>query len=246
MKKTITILAAILMCALCFTAAAEGTKAADFTKVGNIVTFGRYEQDSDAGNGPEPVEWIVLDVKDGKALLISQYGLDSQPFEEEFTGITWAECSLRTWLEETFLPAAFTAEEQAAILLTDVDNSKAQGSQYSTVSDGEDTQDRLFLLSCKEFDQYANTIWLNTHSTKAGVILTSYAGERGAEQNDRYYIPDGPFMIFPGWWWLRSPGQYRNQASVVWADGWVQDMYVNSTGGCVRPAFWLDLSKLGQ
>ena len=246
MRKTIAILAAAVLCALCFAAAAEGTKAADFTKVGNIVTFGRYEQDSDAGNGPEPIEWIVLDVKDGKALLISQYGLDSQPYEAEFTGITWAECSLRKWLEEEFLPSAFTAEEQTAIAVTEVDNSREQGSPYSYVDDEENTRDRLFLLSVKESDAYANTIWVNTRNTRAGVILTSYASDRGAEENDRYYIPDDPFMIFPGWWWLRSPGDHPNQASVMWADGWTQQMYVNSTGGCVRPAFWLDLSKLGQ
>ena len=37
---------------------------------GNVVTFGRYEQDGDEANGPEAVEWIVLEVADGKATLL--------------------------------------------------------------------------------------------------------------------------------------------------------------------------------
>ena len=28
---------------------------------GDIVTFGAYEQDNDASNGKEPIEWIVLE-----------------------------------------------------------------------------------------------------------------------------------------------------------------------------------------
>lgn len=37
---------------------------------GNIVTFGHYEQDNNFDNGPEPIEWRVLEVNDGKATLI--------------------------------------------------------------------------------------------------------------------------------------------------------------------------------
>ena len=37
---------------------------------GNIVTFGHYEQDNIFDNGPEPIEWRVLEVNDGKATLI--------------------------------------------------------------------------------------------------------------------------------------------------------------------------------
>ena len=35
-------------------------------ETGSIVTFGRYEQDGNEENGPEPIEWTVLDV-DGNA-----------------------------------------------------------------------------------------------------------------------------------------------------------------------------------
>jgi hypothetical protein len=37
-----------------------------FDTVGGIVTFGRYEHDGSEENGPEEIEWIVLDAKDGR------------------------------------------------------------------------------------------------------------------------------------------------------------------------------------
>ena len=54
-----------------------------FQTINNIVTFGHYEQDNDLSNGPEEIEWIVLDFdeKDHKALLISRYGLDAKPYK---------------------------------------------------------------------------------------------------------------------------------------------------------------------
>lgn len=70
--------------------AAEEAAAArePFTKVGNIVTFGHYPQTSD-GNDSTPIEWLVLDVQDGKSLLISRYALDSQLYNSEFVDMTW-------------------------------------------------------------------------------------------------------------------------------------------------------------
>ena len=44
--------------------------------VGDYVIFGTYEQDYNTENGPEPIEWLVLDKKEGKALVLSKYCLD--------------------------------------------------------------------------------------------------------------------------------------------------------------------------
>lgn len=41
-------------------------------KAGDYVFFGAYEQDNNTSNGKEDVEWLVLEVKDGKALVISK------------------------------------------------------------------------------------------------------------------------------------------------------------------------------
>ena len=42
--------------------------------VGGIACFGHYEQDNDADDGAEPIEWIVLAAEGDARLLLSRYG----------------------------------------------------------------------------------------------------------------------------------------------------------------------------
>ena len=84
-------------------------------KVGDYIKFGAYEQDSDTSNGKEEIEWLVLEVKDGKALVISKYALDCKPYNESYTEVTWETCTLRSWLNNDFINAAFSAVEKTMI-----------------------------------------------------------------------------------------------------------------------------------
>lgn len=52
--------------------------------VGNYMTFGIYPQ-TKAGDDKIPIEWLVLDREGDKALLLSRYGLDAQPYNESYT-----------------------------------------------------------------------------------------------------------------------------------------------------------------
>jgi hypothetical protein len=82
----------------------------------DTVSFGHWEQDNNPDNGPEPIEWIVLDKIDGRLLLISSSCLAGMAYHmEPFTPVTWETCSLREWLNSIFLSSAFTEEEQAWI-----------------------------------------------------------------------------------------------------------------------------------
>ena len=72
-------------------------------KVGHYVSFGKYEQDNNTSNGKEKIEWLVLEVKDGKALVISKYALDCKPYNTSSTNVTWETCSLRNWLNNDFI-----------------------------------------------------------------------------------------------------------------------------------------------
>ena len=83
-----------------------------------ILTFGKYEQDNNPDNGPEEIEWIVLEEHDGNLLLLSRYGLDAVPYNDEGAETTWEESTLRSWMNSDFLETAFTPEEQSAILVT--------------------------------------------------------------------------------------------------------------------------------
>jgi hypothetical protein len=52
----------------------------------------------------------------------------------------------------------------------------------------------------------------------------------------------------PGWWWLRSPGNYQHNAASVSNGGIVNDFGYNvflDSGG-VRPALWVNLKSLNR
>ena len=52
-------------------------------EAGDLFTLGTYEQDRNLTNGTEDIRWIVLDVQGSKALLLSEYVLAVEPFNQE-------------------------------------------------------------------------------------------------------------------------------------------------------------------
>ena len=52
--------------------AEESGSISDSVNIGEYVTFGHYEQDNNLENGKEPIEWKVLDKKDGRVLLLRE------------------------------------------------------------------------------------------------------------------------------------------------------------------------------
>ena len=68
------------------------------------------------GNTKEPLEWIVLEKSNGKALILSKYSIESVKYNNENTGITWEECTLRKWLNSDFMNIAFTDAEKQKII----------------------------------------------------------------------------------------------------------------------------------
>ena len=192
-------------------------------KVGDIITFGNYWQGKDRSAGKQPVEWQVLDVKDGKALVISKYGLINHEYNEEWTGDTWETCALRKWMNDTFIKDIFSAEEMKAVMLSDVSADK--NPDYST-NQGNETKDKLFLLSIKEVEQYF------VSDEKRLCKPTEYAVNNGAFKYCGHV-----------WWWLRSAGLDSDCAACVRDDGSVccNGDDVDSGSSSVRPAFWLNL-----
>ena len=225
-------------------AAAREAKLAPFRTVGGYVTFGSYKQDNNTGNGPEPIEWLVLDydAANQRVLLLSRYGLDAKPYNNnQWVAVTWETCTLRTWLNGLFLNKAFTAQEQGGILLTNVDNSKSQCYSGWSTSDGNNTQDKVFLLSYAEANKYLGVTYDNSNNTKSRVAPTAYALKRGAWTSSSNKTADGTAA---GWWWLRSPGS--NQffyAAYVFSDGSLNSNSIHYGDGCVRPALWINLES---
>ena len=208
--------------------------------VGDMISFGQYEQDGNQKNGPENIEWMVLDVQGNRALLLSHYALDAQPYNIDYEAVTWETSTIRNWLNNAFFNNAFTIEEQNSILLTTVDNSALQGNKRWSDQEQNDTKDNVFLLSYAETDLYFE----DDESRRC--IPTNYAISMGAEtKNFTYGTPD------TGWWWLRSPGEKQYHAAFVSFDG---ERHSNAVGNgylSVRPALWINVdidaaNKVGE
>ena len=205
-------------------AAAAAARDAKFT-VGNYVEFGAYPQTSD-GYDVTAIEWLVLARNGNSALLISRYGLDAQPYNEKYINITWENCTLRKWMNETFLNVAFSADERTEIQSTTV---PADRNPDSDTDPGNATTDKVFLLSIDEAERYFSS------NAARKCQPTAYAVENGAHKGGSGNC----------WWWLRSPGTYQYTAADVNYDGSVDygGNYVGHSGGCVRPALWVNLES---
>lgn len=201
--------------------------------VGDTITFGAYEQDNNTSNGKEAIEWTVLD-KDGMSLLlISKQALDCQQYNTSYTDVTWESCSLRKWMNGTFLNKAFNAEEQAQIQNTTVSADK--NPEYNT-NPGNATTDKVFLLSINEVEKYFNS------DEARKCAPTAYAKAQGAYTSDIYKTASGAATC---WWWLRSPGDNQYSAASVNHDGSVYYLgyFVSYAHDAVRPALWINLDS---
>ena len=101
-------------------------------------------------------------------------------------------------------------------------------SEYRT-SGGNDTEDKVFLLSEKE----AETLFSNDDERIAKA--TGYAEKSGVYVNEEKAAD----------WWLRSPGDYSDYAAEVLSNGWVfrDGYFVNRSTEGVRPALHLNLQS---
>ena len=199
-------------------------------EIGSYVFFGSYEQDNDPSNGKEDIEWLVLTKEGNRALVISKYALDCKLYNTSKSDVTWETCSLRKWLNGSFLNA-FSVEEQNSIIDTTVTADK--NPSYST-SPGNDVTDKVFLLSIAEVNKYFSS------DEARKCAPTDYAKAHGVWMSSGYST-DGRATC---WWWLRSPGSLCDHAVLVRSHGSVEIRgrgVFNILGG-VRPAMWIDLS----
>lgn len=201
-------------------------KAAD---VGDTVFFGAYEQDNDTSNGKEAIAWLVLAKEDNKLFLISEKALDGMPYHNSNSDVTWRNCDLRSWLNDTFMDSAFSADEQDKIQSTNVSADK--NPKYDT-KPGKATTDKVFLLSIDEVNKYFG-------DKSPECTLTDYTASKcthGKEYRYKYWDFSSTKYSY---WWLRTTGDKQNTAAYVNIDD-VADYgtYVNYTR-CVRPALWI-------
>ena len=195
---------------------------------GSIITFGRYPQT--ASNEIKPIEWRVLEIKDNKALLIADKGLDvvHNTNNTESENVTWKTSSIRQWLNTVFYNTAFNEYEKSRIAITIQKN--PDNLESSTESEDE-TRDLIFLLSIDDAERYF------MDDTETVQKVTPYAVKRGAYLREN--LPSATF------WWIKSPGLYQYYTSFVNAIG------TRRLGGkrvyyvffAIRPALWINLQS---
>ena len=195
----------------------------------DCITFGNYWQEDTNGDGKidqtdekQPIKWRVLSVDGDDAFLLADNVLDFQPYNKSGKDVnlqdtTWENCSLRKWLNEDFMSAAFSEGEQESIIETKVQN--------GTSDNENETLDKVYLLSKEEVSDPS----LGFENARARKIERKKEWEYDAER-----------------WWLRSSGGRSGNVidengSQGEAGGFSVGVY-NSRG--IRPVIHLNLSAL--
>ena len=103
--------------------------------------------------GAEKTPWRVLELdrEAETALLIAEEPVCEKSYHDKREDITWEQCSLRKWLNEEYYEKTFSEEEKAAMLRCKLQN--PDNPKYGTIG-GNDTTDRIFLLSVEEAGKY--------------------------------------------------------------------------------------------
>lgn len=207
--------------------------------VGKIIKFGNYE-------------WLILDVQDNKALIITRYLCWKEEYNKKYQDVTWETCTLRKYLNSEFLQK-FTAEEQKKIIETEINN--PDNLWYGT-SGGNNTIDKVFLLGIEEIEKYfggndyteirRKDLKVKRDYYKIGCEYEYTDDASGCWLSDDYNID----RIAAGKsfesesWWLRTPGDAKRAVSVG-ANGDIDikgSDVSRSYFSCpnYRPALWLN------
>lgn len=205
----------------------------------------------------EPIKWRVLDPNIG--LLMSEIILDSQAYnnfvllngtDEYGNPAYWADSSqthyansyanssIRKWLNNDFYNTAFSTEQQNFIEYTELDNT-AYSDSYAAF-DSETTNDKVFLLSWNDVinANYGFSSSYNTYDTKRCAKGSDYAKCQGV------WVSANGSYSGNSYWRLRTPSDTSDNTTVVGSDGYI-DSVCSTYGTCsaVRPALRLNLNS---
>ena len=188
--------------------------------VGSYVRFGVYEQDNASYNGKESIEWLTLAREGDKILVISKYALDYIPYSNTYSD--WETSSIREWLNGYFFTNAFNTDEQKRIQSCNI---KAVNNPNYDTPAGNDTIDKVFLLSINEAMEY-----FDSSELRQGVP-TKYVADTGTTRNNSTM------------WWLRTPGFNMGDAAYVKYDGNIsyEGTATVNRYTCVRPVLWISV-----
>lgn len=111
--------------------------------IGKKLFFGNYPFEENGEH--RKIEWEIIDIKDGNALLLSTYCIDAHNYDDKTC--IWQKSSLNRWLESEFKNNAFSNKENSSIVYT---NNETSYNSVNGTDSGNSTTDRIFILSAEQ------------------------------------------------------------------------------------------------
>lgn len=226
--------------------------------VGDRVYLGKYEQDNNRLNGAEDIQWRILDIEDGRALLLSEYALDGLYYDLGYGQVEKEENLLSKYIPDGFDYHSENWREslQSKYILDwlDEDTGYWKGSYVRawlnegflkcafSETEASNIQKSLCKNDNNDLDDTNNTMdWIFLLSADEverympirkdrRVLATEYARDDNKvyEQNNGYSE-----------WWLRSV-DYKDD--YVMSDGYIMNT-TNKIRTGIRPAMWYKLPE---
>ena len=192
----------------------------------DCVWFGNYMQSGDDGQSAAPIKWRVLSVEGNKALLLADKNLDNKRFNDRWNwGVSWADSTLREWMNSDFKDTAFGEKEKAALCINN------------------NTDDEVFALSKPEIEATNNTLRENGFDDEA---IEKVWRSTNTDYLNKSLENDGIGTPNTGWW-LRSNGMFRFLACHITENGGLSERNIDEGDEngrtMARPSVYLDLSK---
>ena len=138
-------------------------------KIGTNVIFGNFH-------------WLILENDGDKVLLVKSEPINGLAYNEGNEATTWSECTLREYLNGSFLDGTFSLNMQKKILDTNI---KVENNSTKA---GKDTVDKIFMLNGSQAEQYEE-------------ILSNYLRDwwligPGNSENTAQYVSYGKVMDY--------------------------------------------------
>lgn len=207
----------------------------------------------------ETIAWRVLAIDSEELYVLSEFILDSKPYHTSDDAITWADSSIRKWLNSEFINHAFTSTEKLKINVTHVKNGD---NPESGTDGGQDTFDKVFLPSLSDMTDESMGF---RNSTNCLNFYRRDLSSAGFETRFTYHTDYSHFNydIDDSWYpnnynyYLRTKGQNeKNSVCLVYTQDLFERYYCTNydVGGIsqnasqtyswgVRPAMKLDLNS---
>ena len=203
MRKLFTLtLVLVLVLAACVTGCTNKDTSADGSSSSkSSMTFNGDEVKVGGSLRCGGLNWHVLAVQDGRALLIADDEIGARAWHDTDTevNIAWADSDIRAYLNGEFfisLPEDFRAR------IVEVLNQNPDSDDYNTPSGDPDTTDKVFLLSVNEAKQYFASGTLpvgNNHGHSWWLRSPGMDGGHAAG------VGDGTDIVYAGGYVVTSP-----------------------------------------